>query len=52
VRYDKKPRHVLQVFTLLTKPFLENTDEVEQFLTRLRKELTDALSRAERIQIK
>jgi hypothetical protein len=47
-----KPRHVLQAATLLTKPFLESPEEVEQFLGRLRVELTDALARGERIQIK
>lgn len=47
-----KPRHVVQAASLLTKPFLENPDEVEQFLTKLRTELNNAIARGERIQIK
>jgi hypothetical protein len=47
-----KPRHVVQVSSLLKKPFLESSDEVEEFLTKLRTELTNALARDERIQLK
>ena len=47
-----KPRHVVQVSSLLKKPFLESPEEVEEFLTKLRSELTSTLARGERIQIK
>lgn len=47
-----KPRHVVQVSSLLKKPFLESTEEVEDFLAKLRTELTNTLARGERIQIK
>ena len=47
-----KPRHVVQISTLLQKPFLENTEDAEEFLTKLRTEFTNALARGERIQIK
>ena len=58
VKYPKpklpgpKPRHVVEVASLLRKPFLENAEEVEEFLTRLRTELTNAIARDERVQIK
>jgi hypothetical protein len=58
VKYPKpklpgpKPRHVVEVASLLRKPFLENAEEVEDFLTRLRTELTNAIARQERIQLK
>jgi hypothetical protein len=52
MKYDKKPRQVSQRSTLVTKPFLENTEEAEQLLTRLRKELTNALACDQRFQIK
>lgn len=47
-----KPRHVVQISSLLVKPFLESPEEVEVFLTKLRTELTNTLARGERIQIK
>jgi hypothetical protein len=47
-----KPRHMVQVSSLLKKPFLESPEEVEEFLTKLRSELTNTLARGERIQIK
>lgn len=47
-----KPRHVVQISSLLVKPFLESPEEVEVFLTKLRTELTKTLARGERIQIK
>ena len=34
------------------KPFLESPEDVEEFLTKLRTELTNTLARGERIQIK
>jgi hypothetical protein len=47
-----KPRHVVQMSNLLKKPFLESPEDVEEFLTKLRTELTNTLARGERIQIK
>ena len=47
-----KPRHMVQVSSLLKKPFLESPEDVEEFLTKLRTELTNTLARGERIQIK
>ena len=47
-----KPRHLVQVSSLLKKPFLESPEDVEEFLTKLRTELTNTLARGERIQIK
>ena len=46
-----KPRHTVQVSSLLYKPFLETPEDVEEFLTRLSNELTKTLARGERIQI-
>jgi hypothetical protein len=47
-----KPRHMVQVSSLLKKPFLESPEDVEEFLSTLRTELTNTLARGERIQIK
>jgi hypothetical protein len=47
-----KPRHIVQVASLLKKPFLENSEDAEEFLTKLRTELTNAIARGERIQLK
>ncbi len=47
-----KHRRVIQIGDLLEKPFLESTEEVEVFLTKLRTELTDAVAKGERIQLK
>jgi hypothetical protein len=47
-----KPRRVVEIQRLVRKPFLENESEVEDFLTRLRSELHDAIAKNERIQIK
>ena len=44
-------RHVVQIASLLKKPFLESPEDVEEFLTRLRTELTNALARGERIHL-
>ncbi|MDB6134351.1 MAG: hypothetical protein JWM59_2594 [Verrucomicrobiales bacterium] len=47
-----KLRRIVRISSLLSKPFLESGPEVEDFLTRLRVELQDALAQNERIQIK
>lgn len=47
-----KPRRIIEINSILKKPFLESEDEVEDFLGRLRTELQDALAKNERIQIK
>ena len=47
-----KPRHVVQVSSLLKKPFIESSEEVEEFLAKLRTELTNTIARGERVQIK
>lgn len=47
-----KPRRVIEINSMLKKPFLENEAEVEDFLGRLRSELHDALAKNERIQLK
>ena len=47
-----KPRRVIEINSILKKPFLENEAEVEDFLGRLRSELHDAIAKNERIQIK
>jgi hypothetical protein len=47
-----KPRYLIQVSSFLKKPFLESPEDVEEFLTKLRTELTNTLARGERIQIK
>ncbi len=47
-----KPRHIVQVASLLKKPFIENNGDAEEFLTKLRTELTNAIARGERIQLK
>lgn len=47
-----RPRRVVEINTLLKKPFLESATEVEDFLTKLRVELEDAVAKNERIQIK
>jgi hypothetical protein len=47
-----KPRRVVEIHSLLAKPFLENATEVEDFLAKLRTELNDAIAKNERIQIK
>ena len=47
-----KPRHMAQVSSLLNKPLLESPEDVEEFLTKIRTELTNTLARGGRIQIK
>ena len=47
-----KPRRVIEIQRLIQKPFLENETEVEDFLSKLRTELHDAIAKNERIQIK
>ena len=47
-----KPRRVIEIQRLIQKPFLENEAEVEDFLSKLRTELHDAIAKNERIQIK
>ena len=47
-----KPRRVVEIQRLIQKPFLENEAEVEDFLSKLRTELHDAIAKNERIQIK
>jgi hypothetical protein len=47
-----KPRRVVEIQRLIQKPFLENETEVEDFLSKLRTELQDAIAKNERIQIK
>ncbi len=47
-----KPRRVVEIQRFIQKPLLENETEVEDFLSKLRSELHDAIAKNERIQIK
>jgi hypothetical protein len=47
-----KPRRVVHVANFLKKPFLETTDEVDDFLASLRSELLEGIAKSERIQLK
>ena len=47
-----KPRRVVEIQSLMKKPFLENASEVADFIAKLRTELDDAIAKNERIQIK
>jgi hypothetical protein len=47
-----KPRRVVEIQSLLKKPFLEDATEVAEFLTKLKAELEDAIAKNERVQIK
>ena len=47
-----KPRRVVEIRRFIQKPFLENETEVEDFLSKLRTELHDAVAKNERMQIK
>ena len=47
-----KPRYVVEVQSLLKKPFIENEVEAEAFIVSLRAELLAAVARNERIQLK
>jgi hypothetical protein len=47
-----KPRRVIEIKSILKKPFLESAAEVEDFLGCLRSELQDAIKKNERIQFK
>ena len=39
-----KPRRVVEIQRFIQKPFLENETEVEDFLSKLRSELHDAIA--------
>ena len=47
-----KPRKIVSPVTLVKSPYLESQDDVDVFLDDLRRELTDALARNERIEIR
>ena len=47
-----KPRKVVSPVTLVKSPYLESQNDVDVFLDDLRRELTDALARNERIEIR
>ena len=49
---DPKAPHVVQVSSLLKKPSPKKPHEAEEFLTKLRSELTNTLDRGQCIQIK
>lgn len=47
-----KKRRVVEVKQLCTTSFIETTDKLEGFLTKLRSELEEVIAADERIQIK
>lgn len=47
-----KPRRVIQPASLVPKHYLETQDEVDEFLSSLKKSLDDALAKNERIEIR
>ena len=47
-----KPRRVVEIQRFTQKPFLENETEVEDFLSKLRTALHDAIAKNEHIQFK
>ena len=47
-----KPRKIVSPVTLVKSPYLESQNDVDVFLDDLRRELTDALARNERIEIR
>ena len=47
-----KPRRVISPVTLVKLPYLETQIDVDAFLDDLRRELTNALARNERIEIR
>ena len=47
-----KPRKIVSPVTLVKLPYLESQNDVDVFLDDLRRELTDALARNERIEIR
>ena len=47
-----KPRKIVSPVTLVNSPYLESQADVDVFLDDLRRELTDALARNERIEIR
>jgi hypothetical protein len=47
-----KPRRVVEIQRFIQKSFLENEIEVEDFLSKFRTELQDAIAKNENIQIK
>jgi hypothetical protein len=47
-----KPRRVVEIQRFIQKSFLENEIEVEDFLSKFRTTLQDAIVRNEHIQVK
>ena len=47
-----KPRRIISPVKLVKSPYLESQADVDAFLNELRKELTDALTKNERIEIR